>query len=436
MLNDAGDTRHGDHTLTRRVGWALAIVACLAIAYGTLTPRPGMSGREGYAAICRICDGTPGVDIIANVVLFVPLGVALILAGMRPVRALLLMGAMTTAIELVQIPLPGRDASPVDIATNLTGAAIGVLIGRHWRTLLMPNARAAARLALGAGIAFLAVITATSVALTPSLNALPWEAIRFAGSDLGPSGRVLDIRVAGEAIVDAYVRKSPEDRAGLLAGEPVVVRAVISQDPSQSTHLAQIVNREIDDIVVISRVRDRATFHIRNRGRDARLREIGVRLTGMFSGSGTDTVDVTGRWERGSLVITGQRGSDVREYRLPLTASLGWAFLLPVSGGVGAAFMPLNAAWLAFMLLPFAYWGAAAARASARPAVWRGLQALVIVAAMLGPSAILPVAPPSWWEWVTALATVAVVELAVGSIVRRTHVNPDRSRDGLEPART
>jgi hypothetical protein len=161
------------------VGGALTVVACLAIAYGTLSARPGMAGREGYAAVCRICDGTPGVDVIANVVLFIPLAVGLILAGMRPVRALVVMAGMTTAIELVQLRLvPGRDASVVDVVTNLSGALVGVLIGRHWHTLVRPTARTAASLAVAAAVTFLAVVGATSVALTPALTSPPWQANR------------------------------------------------------------------------------------------------------------------------------------------------------------------------------------------------------------------------------------------------------------------
>jgi hypothetical protein len=419
------------------VGWALTIVACLAIAYGTLSPRPGMSGREGYAAVCRICDGTPGVDVIANVVLFIPLGVGLILSGMRPVRALLVMAGMTTAIELAQLRLvPGRDASVVDIVTNLTGALVGVLVGRRWRTLVRPDARAAASLAVGAAATFLVVVGATSVALTPSLPSPPWQSNRGPGSELGPSSRILDVRVAGQPVmVDDTVRNAAAVRAGLLAGKPVIVSAIVPRDPAQSTHLAQILDFDIDDIVVMSRVRDDAVFHLRNAGRDARLREVAVRLTGFFREPGSDTVRVTGAWERGSLVIAGQRGSTIREYALPLTASLGWAFLLP-NGGVGPSYTPVSAAWLAILLFPFAYWSTLAARASSGAVRWRVVQAMVIAAALLGPSQILPLAPPRWWEWVVALTVVGVTELAAVAIFRWTHVPQDRARDGQELVRT
>jgi len=434
----AGESVDRTHSArTRRVGWALAIVASLAIAYGTLSPRPGMSGREGYAAVCRICDGTPGVDVIANVVLFIPLGVGLMLAGMRPARALLVMAGMTTAIELAQLRLvPGRDASVVDILTNVTGALVGVLIGRHWRTLVRPNASAAAALAVGAAVTFLAIVAATSVALTPSLPAPPWQSNRGPGSELGPSGRILDARVAGQPVtVDDTVRNAAAVRAGLLAGQPVVVTAIVPRDPAQSTHLAQILDFDIDDIVVVSRARDDAVFHLRNAGRDARLREIAVRLTGFFREPGSDTVRVTGAWDRGSLVLTAQRGSTVREYALPLTASLGWAFLLPNSG-VGPSYTPVSAAWLAILLLPFAYWSTLAARAPNGAVRWRVVQAVVIAAALLGPSRILPLAPPRWWEWVVALAVVGVTELAAVAIFRWTHVPQDRAREGQELART
>jgi hypothetical protein len=196
----------------------------------------------------------------------------------------------------------------------------------------------------------------------------------------------------------------------------------------------QVVDGPVDDIVVVSRVHDHAAFSLRNRGRDARLRELAVRLTGLFHGPGTDTVRVTGAWRQGYLVIAGQRGRTVREYALPLTASLGWALLLPVTGGVGPAFLPVSAAWLAILMLPFAYWSALAARASTATFGWRVIQAVVIGAALLVPSWVLPLASPRWWEWAVALATIAAVETTVAWVTGRRDLRQNQPYDELQPA--
>lgn len=74
----------------------------------------------------------PG-DVIANVLLFVPLGFLFrassrSAAGRRPVTALVA-GLVTSAVlETAQIFLPGRFASPVDVATNAAGAWLGAVL--------------------------------------------------------------------------------------------------------------------------------------------------------------------------------------------------------------------------------------------------------------------------------------------------------------------
>jgi glycopeptide antibiotics resistance protein len=70
------------------------------------------------------------VERAANVLLFVPFGLLLCLALPRVPRLLVWAGcaSVSFAVELYQWGLPDRDASPVDIATNSLGAAIGVLL--------------------------------------------------------------------------------------------------------------------------------------------------------------------------------------------------------------------------------------------------------------------------------------------------------------------
>jgi glycopeptide antibiotics resistance protein len=69
-----------------------------------------------------------------NVVLFVPLGLALgLLPGRRTANLLILAGLVSPffveAIQLVVQPL-GRGCQTADIIDNLTGVVIGLLIGR------------------------------------------------------------------------------------------------------------------------------------------------------------------------------------------------------------------------------------------------------------------------------------------------------------------
>ncbi|MGY1752165.1 VanZ family protein [Blastococcus sp. SYSU D01042] len=70
------------------------------------------------------------VERSANVLLFVPAGLLLCCLLPRTSRWLvwLLCVAVSVGVEAVQLILPGRDATPVDVVTNTTGAALGVLL--------------------------------------------------------------------------------------------------------------------------------------------------------------------------------------------------------------------------------------------------------------------------------------------------------------------
>jgi hypothetical protein len=73
---------------------------------------------------------TGDVERAANVLLFVPAGFLLCYALPGASRWLVwaLCLALSLSIETVQLVLPGREASAVDLATNALGAGIGVLI--------------------------------------------------------------------------------------------------------------------------------------------------------------------------------------------------------------------------------------------------------------------------------------------------------------------
>lgn len=113
-----------------------AVFAALAlIALATLTPG---SGPGGWGV------GFPDpADLLVNIALFVPLGMA-VRAGARradhgrPLQVALLTAlVVSTVIELAQLILvPRRDSSPWDVAANVAGAALGASISA--RLVVLP----------------------------------------------------------------------------------------------------------------------------------------------------------------------------------------------------------------------------------------------------------------------------------------------------------
>jgi hypothetical protein len=143
--------------------WSLAVIAVL-----TLIPAngaPGVVPAEGRLTSCSWDIGGPAPDgfwifpggqRLLNAVVFVPSGALLVLVAARwrgawvavPVGFALL-GAYSTVIELTQLAAAriDRACDVTDIIDNVTGAAVGVLMGlallplaRPWRLRQDPSA--------------------------------------------------------------------------------------------------------------------------------------------------------------------------------------------------------------------------------------------------------------------------------------------------------
>lgn len=130
----------------------------VAIAAITLTPR---SGEVTVTTLCLICGRRGAADAALNLLLFVPLGwlAAGRLARSRRGAAYgrtaavgIAAGALASlTIELLQLPIPGRDASVGDLAFNTLGAGVGAVVGRFAIAPRAAPGGRAARLAAATG---------------------------------------------------------------------------------------------------------------------------------------------------------------------------------------------------------------------------------------------------------------------------------------------
>jgi VanZ family protein len=393
----------------RRVGLAIGVVAALAIAVATLMPAAIQPNPGNYDPRCRMCGPLTGVDVIGNILLFLPLGVGLAVAGLTRKAAVRAGAIMSVAIELLQLTVvPGRDPSLIDVASNTLGTFVGVVVGGQWRTLLWPSARASVALAAGAAATYIAIMAAVSWALGPGLPEGSWYLERGIGTPLRPSGRVVDARASREPIIGDTMTNVATVRRELLAGEPVSVTAAIAVGPAQSTSLLQIISPALDNILTIDRRGDDAAFFPRMRASDVRLQRVGVRLPGFFAASTGDTVHLSGRRVGARIEISGQRNGRSAANALLLTPGVGWALFVPVRAGLTTVPIVPGVAWLIVILVPFAYWAACAARRTSNATTW-GLTRVVIVAVGAG---LVPLAaalaPSRWWEWVAALAALLI----------------------------
>ena len=197
-----------------------------ALLAATLWPTPG--APQPPERFCLICGSLGGVDFVANVVLFLPLGAFLVLDGNGWRRAALAGAALSLGIELLQWQaIPGRDASMGDLLANSLGAGMGAALALHRRSLWAPPQALARSLTLATSAGAVVVALVASWALRPAVPDLvyssQWTPVRGGYAPL--AGTLRGVRLFGERLpnavaVDPTNRPAPYARGEIdLTGE-------------------------------------------------------------------------------------------------------------------------------------------------------------------------------------------------------------------------
>jgi len=138
-------------------------------------------------------------DLVQNVALFVPLGFAVAFAGGR---AIVVGAAASLTVEMLQLFVPGRYASPLDLATNTLGAWLGAAL---YRSL----AGAVGRRHQGAGVRALDLPLMGSVYL---IVPLVWLVGLSHGSEIGRLWLVSFPLLGGAIVLGSMSRHYLEPR--------------------------------------------------------------------------------------------------------------------------------------------------------------------------------------------------------------------------------
>jgi len=147
----------------------------------TLTPAQDWEGAKEHV-LCVFCEGFLPVlpDVLSNLALFLPLGMALRLYGSTTAQTLLVGALLSFGIETIQFVVPGRDPSLRDFLCNVCGAALGSALAltalgpvveralsRWARLLVRPEPKLADHLALAAALVMTGVFGLTGILLVP-----------------------------------------------------------------------------------------------------------------------------------------------------------------------------------------------------------------------------------------------------------------------------
>jgi hypothetical protein len=402
---------------TRRLDAVLVIVAFVGVLVGTLTPSPGVTSSLDFW--CLACGELAALDVVANMVLFMPLGFALAAAMNRRWLPLAICVATTVMVEALQVRIiVGRDASFRDILANSVGGIIGVELALRRGRLLWPTRTAATRLALGWSAAFAGMCAATTWGLRPAFVPrslwMQWLPPRTGYEPF--TGRLLAFDIDGidlplgypspslgldkRLMADIWRATATIDRDGLTPRRSVIVR--ISEEFTQPFALEQL-NWDL-------------TCLQKTRSAELRFRSPRIALRDAFrlsSGTYPDIVRLRCLHRHGGLVASVEAGSESREEVVLLSPSLGWTLLSPFDIPIDSRTWWIGALWVMALVFPIGYWWSSAMHRAARSS---GLRTSMVIGAgvLAGATYGFVIAPlvagtadGAWWEWCAVVAGIA-----------------------------
>lgn len=386
----------------RRFGLRLAVVGLLTICLATLWPAPEEAVRAGATPLyCIVCGDTGGVDVFLNLLLFVPFGLGLSLAGFSQRRTTTLAFILSLVVELLQMKVvSGRDASLGDLLMNTAGGGVGALIGAIWPLLVRPERPTARRLALGFALVLWWVWAGTAWALGPSFpQGAPWFggwAPEFDNYQTF-TGNVLSVTAGGEPLLPGAALDLPRLEDAVTARPELNVTAELGPPPRGLAPIGVIVDGERRTVLLIGQDREDLVFGYRMRASILRLRNPLFRLHRGLVGTPGDSISAIGVLRGGAVELTADNAGARSHHRQPLNASWGWSLVAPWQVEFGASAPVLTAIWLAGLLAILGYWTAQAGGAAfaVPPLTWVVLLVLVpLGAGYPGPRA---------GEWAAAL---------------------------------
>ena len=405
-----------------RMGAALAIVVFALICVATLTPAPGAPVPGDVW--CIACGEMGALDLLANIVMFVPFGFALMLATDRPWLSVAGCVATTVMVESLQIRIiVGRDASLGDVLANSLGGLIGVAIALHRRALLLPRASAATRLAMAWCGVFAAVCALAADGLRPAAVArslwVQWTPLRPSFEPF--SGQVFSFELDSIDLPAGY----PSPAFGVdrvLRGPEWTARARVGTQNLQRRH--SVIARIADEFTVLVSI-EQLGFDVgclqKTRAAEFRFRSPKVAFP--------DALAPTDREPPGIVTLTCGRapgrliaGIDGRQDIVRLTPSLGWLMMSPFDVAVTSAYDWVNALWLLALMLPAGYWAGmtqTGSRSASRRLALTSVAAItaVVVGLNVAP-ALAGISTGVEWEWGAAL-TGGAIGFGVARLARR-----------------
>ena len=393
----------------RGAGGVLSALVLLVVFLATLTPSSDSSSASFW---CIACGEFGGLDVLNNIVLFLPLGFAFALASGHRWRSVLACVAVTMFIESMQVRIvAGRDASLSDLLANSLGGLLGVELAMRRAILVRPRGRAATILAVIGAAAFAVATTLTSLGLRPANIPrglwVQWTPERASFEPFG--GKLLDFKLDTFDLPRGYYppKSLGLDRVLARPGWHATVELETAGARWQRSVIARIAE-EYTVLVSIEQHRWALACEEKTRSADFRFRSPQVTLPEVLTpGLAPSRLRFTCAREGRTLVAA----TDDRQAVLRLSPSLGWLLLDPFKLPM-PRYLWFGVLWLMALSFPAGYWvrcsaddraGSEARRgALSGPSIAVGALAIAFVIGLLIVPMLAGTAPAAWWEWASA----------------------------------
>jgi hypothetical protein len=363
-------------------------------------------------------------DAVRNILLFLPLGVTLALAGAGVRRATVIAFLFSTFIEVMQaLVIAGRDPSVGDLAMNTVGALLGATLTVRWRDWLLPTAESARRLTIGGIVIAIAVCAGVCYSFgifLPDRDAyyVRWVPPVGGGLDMF-HGQLLGVTVAGVPMEPSVLPPDSPVRRRLTAGQHALHAVLIpGTPPIEYSTIFGITPLGVELVEIAQNGRD-LFFRYHSRGAAARFEGPQLLLRGVFPDSARtaadrrDTMHVDADLAHGILSLRADvRGVTpvVRESTLRLGPALGWTLILGMPPRLMEHLSLIGAAWLFALFCPLGFWSsrAAAAPVGQERTAWRwnALALASVVAALAALPPVFGYPATSAVAWIAACAGV------------------------------
>ena len=360
----------------RRVslGTWITVLGLLAIVVATMTPSAGR-GSDGppWCMSCPLFTERAGVDLVLNVLLYVPIGVGLALLRRGPGHVAAIAAVIAAVIETLQVSvIPGRFASLADVITNTSGALLGLAAARHWRALFEPNPVRSRVFAALAAIVALGVLHLTMWAQQeippPRTMSTLWRPAPSAGAngaalENGTGSRITYVTVAGRPHT-GRARLTPNEIARLSgrSGYAVHMGFIAAALPGDEEPAFELRDGNGQRILRVRQDGRHLAADVATRARELRLRTPSVRLRRFLPSradraerSGLDTVHLEVRAAEGSLWLTARQRTSEAHGVHRRGAFAGWSLLISQSNSP-ARVRILTFCWVFILMLPLVYW--------------------------------------------------------------------------------